>query len=82
MTKPKIYIAGHTGLVGSSIAKYLKTNNESILTRERKELDLLNQSEVLNFFKNNKIDQVYLALQKLVVFSQIILIPQNLFMKI
>ena len=64
MTKPKIYIAGHTGLVGSSIAKYLKTNNESILTRERKELDLLNQSEVLNFFKNNKIDQVYLAAAK------------------
>ena len=51
MTKPKIYIAGHTGLVGSSIAKYLKSNDENILTRERKELDLLNQSEVLNFLK-------------------------------
>ena len=64
MAKPKIYIAGHTGLVGSSIAKYLKGENADIVTKERKELDLLNQSEVLNFFKNNKIDQVYLAAAK------------------
>tara|TARA_Y200000002_G_C22587701_1_gene623720 strand:- start:133 stop:1089 length:957 start_codon:yes stop_codon:yes gene_type:complete len=64
MTKPKIYIAGHTGLVGSSIAKYLRSIDANILTRERKELDLLNQSKVLNFFKKNKIDQVYLAAAK------------------
>ncbi len=64
MTKPKIYIAGHTGLVGSSIAKYLRSIDANILTRGRKELDLLNQSKVLNFFKKNKIDQVYLAAAK------------------
>ena len=58
MTKPKIYIAGHTGLVGSSIAKFLKSNDADILTVGSKELDLLNQSEVLNFFTQINIDQV------------------------
>ena len=64
MTKPKIFIAGHTGMVGSALMRKLKNKNVEIITRERKELDLLSQESVKNFFKNNRIDQVYLAAAK------------------
>ena len=64
MTNTKIFIAGHKGLVGSSIFSYLNKKNNEIITRDRNELDLLNQSQVLDFFKNEKIDQVYLAAAK------------------
>ena len=64
MTNSKIFIAGHRGLVGSSILSYLKKKNNEIIIRKRSELDLLNQSEVKDFFKNEKIDQVYLAAAK------------------
>jgi GDP-L-fucose synthase len=62
MKKVSIFVAGHKGLVGSTIAHYLKKNNKfKIITKDRKELDLRNQAKVYSFFKNNKIDQVYLA---------------------
>jgi GDP-L-fucose synthase len=64
MTNTKIFIAGHKGLVGSSILNYLNKENHEIITRDRSELDLLNQSEVQDFFKKKKIDQVYLAAAK------------------
>tara|TARA_B110000305_G_C19382194_1_gene610211 strand:+ start:597 stop:1565 length:969 start_codon:yes stop_codon:yes gene_type:complete len=64
MTNSKIFIAGHKGLVGSSILSYLSKENNEIITRDRSELDLLNQSQVLDFFKKEKIDQVYLAAAK------------------
>ena len=64
MTKPKIFIAGHKGMVGSAIVRILKKQNVEIVTRQRSELDLLNQKEVQNFFKNEEIEQVYLAAAK------------------
>ena len=64
MKKKNIYIAGHKGLVGSSINKYLLKTKNNIITKNREELDLLNQSKVLDFFKKKKIDQVYLAAAK------------------
>ena len=64
MTNQKIFIAGHKGLVGSSILNHLKKEKDKIITRDRNELDLLNQSQVQDFFKNEKIDQVYLAAAK------------------
>ena len=39
-------------------------SNNKIITVSRDNLDLLNQSKVENFFKLNKIDQVYLAAAK------------------
>lgn len=60
----KVFIAGHKGLVGSTIIRFLKKQKVKILTKERSELDLLDQSKVLSFFKNEKIDQVYLAAAK------------------
>jgi GDP-L-fucose synthase len=64
MSKPRIFIAGHNGMVGSALVRLLKQQNLEIITRDRKELDLLNQQQVQNFFKNEKIDQVYLAAAK------------------
>ena len=64
MSRLRIFIAGHKGMVGSALVRLLKTQDVEIVTRNRKELNLLNQNEVQNFFKNEKIDQVYLAAAK------------------
>ena len=61
MFKPKIFIAGHRGMVGSALVRLLKRKKVEIITKEKKELNLLNQKKVQAFFKNKKIDQVYLA---------------------
>ena len=61
----KIYIAGHRGLVGSAILENLKSKGYSnIITRTHKELDLVNQSEVANFFSAEKPEYVFLAAAK------------------
>ena len=64
MSKPRIFVAGHKGMVGSALIRFLLEGDNELITRDRKELDLLNQKEVQNFFKNEKIDQVYLAAAK------------------
>jgi GDP-L-fucose synthase len=64
MDRPKIFVAGHNGMVGSAICRILKKQDLIILTKEKNELDLLNQESVKNFFKNNQIDQIYLAAAK------------------
>jgi GDP-L-fucose synthase len=61
----KIYVAGHRGLVGSAILRELKHKGfKNILTRTHKELDLINQDDVKNFFKEHKPDFVILAAAK------------------
>ena len=58
----KIFLAGHKGMVGSSILRNLKSlGYRNIITATREELDLTQQSEVNSFFKNNEFDQVYMA---------------------
>ena len=64
MPKLKIFIAGHNGMVGSSLVRLLKNQESEIITKDRDKLDLLNQRDVHNFFKDKKIDQVYLAAAK------------------
>jgi len=60
-----IYVAGHQGMVGSSIIRNLETHSDSnIITNTRSELNLTNQSDVADFFSDNEIDQVYLAAAK------------------
>ena len=57
-----IFIAGHTGMVGSAIKNALKKNGYlNLLTPSRKELDLLDYKSVENWFKKNKPDVVILA---------------------
>lgn len=66
MTKePKIYVAGHRGMVGSAIVRYLNSAGQcNIISRTREELDLMDQSAVKVFFAEEKPDQVYLAAAK------------------
>jgi GDP-L-fucose synthase len=64
MSKLKIFIAGHKGMVGSALFRLLKKENVEIVIKDKSELDLLNQYDVQNFFKNHKVEQVYLAAAK------------------
>ena len=48
----KIFVAGHKGLVGSAIIrKLISQGYKNILFENRKNLDLTNQSQVLNYIK-------------------------------
>ncbi len=61
---PKIYVAGHRGMVGSAIVRQLLAsghNQEQIVGRTHLELDLTDQAAVRAFFASEKPDQVYLA---------------------
>ncbi|MDP3970727.1 MAG: GDP-L-fucose synthase [bacterium] len=61
----KIYIAGHRGLVGSAIVRKLEAEGfTNIIKRTRKELDLVNQAAVTEFFATEKPDYVFLAAAK------------------
>jgi GDP-L-fucose synthase len=61
----KIYVAGHTGMVGSAILKALKKNGyNNFILKDLKELDLTNQSETNKFFISEKPDYVFLAAAK------------------
>ncbi len=65
MNNPKIFIAGHNGMVGSAILKELKEKGyKNLVFRNHDELDLINQSEVLKFFRQEKFDQVFIAAAK------------------
>ena len=65
LNNPKIYVAGHRGMVGSAIVRYLQSRGfTNIVTRTHAELDLCNQQAVKEFFINEKPDQVYLAAAK------------------
>lgn len=61
----KIYVAGHRGMVGSSIVRTLREKGyANIIGRTHAELDLTNQAAVKSFFEAEKPDQVYLAAAK------------------
>ena len=61
----KIFVAGHLGMVGSSIVRLLKKlGYNNILISPKSELDLTNQQAVNNWFEVNKPDYVFLAAAK------------------
>ena len=61
----KIYIAGHTGLVGQAFChKFQSYVNSVLLLRTHGELDLTNQGMVTDFFSSEKPDLVILAAAK------------------
>ncbi len=65
--QPKIFVAGHRGMVGGAIVRTLLGRGHSadrIVTRSRAELDLCNQAAVDAFFREQQPDQVYLAAAK------------------
>ena len=58
----KIFVAGHRGMVGSAIARRLKSGGyRNIIGPTRQELDLLNQDQVRQFMQAEKPDYVFLA---------------------
>lgn len=64
---PKIYVAGHRGMVGSAIVRQLLAQGhpaDRIVTHTHAELDLTDQAAVRAFFAAEKPDQVYLAAAK------------------
>lgn len=64
-SEDKIYIAGHTGLVGSAIVRHLKEKGfHNLILKTHKELDLINQNNVNKFFENEKPDYVVIAAAK------------------
>lgn len=65
MSQPRIYVAGHRGLVGSAIVRALRARGfRHIVTRTHAALELTEQLAVRRFFDQERIDQVYLAAAK------------------
>ncbi len=63
--QPKIYVAGHRGMVGSAILRHLqRQGHTSFVWRNHSELDLTDQSAVRAFFAAERPDEVYLAAAK------------------
>ena len=61
----KIFVAGHSGMVGSAIVKnLLKNGYKNIIKKNHKELDLINQKETEEFFQLEKPECVILAAAK------------------
>jgi len=61
----KIYVAGHKGLVGSSIVRALKGKGyKNIIGKTHRELDLTNQTLTGEFFRQEKPEYVFLAAAK------------------
>jgi GDP-L-fucose synthase len=61
----KIYVAGHTGMVGSAIVRALqKEGYNNLILKTSAELDLRNQREVNFFFEKEEINYVFLAAAK------------------
>lgn len=67
ITQPKVYVAGHRGMVGAAILRQLVAGglkDEFIVTKTHDQLDLTNQTAVREFFEAERPDQVYLAAAK------------------
>jgi len=61
----KIYVAGHTGLIGSSLIGRLKGQGyHNVITRPHAELDLTDKAAVFDFFSSEKPEYVFLAAGK------------------
>jgi GDP-L-fucose synthase len=75
--RPRIFVAGHRGMVGAAIVRHLQAlkwvggqgdaaapGTPEIVTRTHAELDLRDQAAVTAFFREERIDEVYLAAAK------------------
>ncbi len=65
LKEKKIYIAGHTGMVGSAIKRKLESGGYSnLISKSLSELNLIRQDQVENFFTDHKPDIVIVAAAK------------------
>ncbi|WP_300438564.1 GDP-L-fucose synthase [Christiangramia sp.] len=61
----KIYVAGHRGMVGSALVRKLEAEGfTNLVLKTSKELDLIDQKEVVSFFEQEKPEYVFLAAAK------------------
>lgn len=60
----RVFVAGHRGMVGSAIVRRLATENCTVLTAVREELDLCSQQQVQQWFATHKPQVVFLAAAK------------------
>ena len=60
----RIYVAGHSGMVGSAICRALKKSDAVLLTASSKTLDLRNQTAVNAWFAEYKPQMVFMAAAK------------------
>jgi GDP-L-fucose synthase len=61
----RIFVAGHRGMVGSAIVRFLKAGGYNrLITRTHSDLDLMDQQAVHRFFRSEPIDYVVLAAAK------------------
>jgi GDP-L-fucose synthase len=61
----KIYLAGHTGMVGSAILRELENRGyKNLIYKDFSELDLKDQSAVKNFYNGSKPEVVIIAAAK------------------
>jgi len=65
MNDSKIFVAGHRGMVGSSLLKQLKNKGyTNLVTRTRHQLNLVDSRSVKNFFESQKFDAVIVCAAK------------------
>ena len=63
--EPKIYVAGHAGLIGSAVVRALVSRGfRNVITRSREELELTIKNDVDAFFEKETPDYVILAAGK------------------
>jgi GDP-L-fucose synthase len=65
MNNSKVFVAGHLGMVGSSVVRKLKSSGYlNIVTKTKSDLDLTNQNQVEKFFSHERFDCVILCAAK------------------
>lgn len=60
----RVFVAGHRGMVGSAIARRLASENCTVLTASRAELDLASQADVRGWFDDERPQAVFVAAAK------------------
>src|SRR5438477_4806571 len=61
-SSPRIFVAGHRGLVGSALLRRLRrSGSDEVLTATREQLDLRDQAAVNYWFKANRPEYIYLV---------------------
>ena len=65
LNSKRLWVAGHTGMVGSAIVRYLQQHEHAhIVTATRQQLDLTRQRDVEQWMGDNKPDAIFLAAAK------------------
>nr|WP_085983234.1 GDP-L-fucose synthase [Methylosinus sp. LW4] len=64
MSTRRIWVAGHRGMVGSAVTRYLEARGDKVLKADRSVVDLRNQIAVEVWLKQNRPDAIIFAAAK------------------